>query len=330
MINPTHCPNTYCLIHLLVYLYILPIESFFVGPHPWKGRKSVVGEVPFFPGFTHRMVKYSCFFSFSNGRILIPWWSWPKMFGIWNVHTLTWGIIQTLINFDDYCFQRVVQPPTRIWFQHQQKTLQTPILLDVRDAVHGNDLKPLKSSAGKRYPANLQSATKNHAQCLAQLIFKHLFFFICFFGKGHDLELQSKIPFTDLFRFVWHTGTPFTWLSGLHHEPLQSCQRRGQKWFRWKVFSHVAGWWWKGQTQWVCWNQEHVSRFFAGIVFVWLLCGAGTLVSLYFLPFPKSNLDLIAKYINMQQRNQQPFVNDGSGFLCWFLLLLVVPALSTQ
>lgn len=114
------------------------------------------------------------------------------MFGIWNVHTFTWRIIQTLINFDDYCFQRVVQPPTRIWFPHQQKTLQTPILLDVRDAVNGNDLKPLKSSAGKRDPANLQSATKTHAQCLAQLIFRHLFSLIFFLEKATTWSYKAR------------------------------------------------------------------------------------------------------------------------------------------
>ena len=33
------------------------------------------------------------------------------------------------------------------------------------------------------------------------------------------------------------------------------------------------------------------------------VCGVHlSLVSLYFLPFPKSNLDLIAKYINIQQK----------------------------
>ena len=155
---------------------------FFCWAPPLKrSEKCCRGSTFFFPGFTHRMVKYSCFFSFSNGRILIPWWSWPKMFGIWNVHTLTWGIIQTLINFDDYCFQRVVQPPTRIWFQHQQKTLQTPILLDVRDAVHGNDLKPLKSSAGKRYPAKSPICNKKSCpmSCTVDLqasLFLHLFF----------------------------------------------------------------------------------------------------------------------------------------------------------
>ena len=111
-----------------------------------------------------------------------------------------------------------------------------------------------------------------------------------------------------------------------HHEPLQSCQRRGQKWFRWKVFSHVAGWWWKGQTQWVCWNQEHVYFFFAGIVFVWFLCGVHlSLVSLNFSPFPKSNLDLIAKYINIQQKINKHFLmvvaTSFADFCCcwwWF------------
>ena len=270
---------------------------FFCWTPPLKrSEKCCRGSTFFFPGFTHRMVKYSCFFSFSNGRILIPWWSWPKMFGIWNVHTLTWGIIQTLINFDDYCFQRVVQPPTRIWFQHQQKTLQTPILLDVRDAVHGNDLKPLKSSAGKRYPANLQSATKImlnvlHSWSSSISFTSNLFWKRPRPGVTKQDSVHRLVSVCTAHRHTLHLAQ---WRQ--HHEPLQSCQRRGQKWFRWKVFSCGGLMVERTNTTGLLESRARL-KFVAGIVFVWFLCDL-SLVTLYFLPFPKSNLDLIAKYIN--------------------------------
>ena len=58
---------------------------------------------------------------------------------------------------------------------------------------------------------------------------------VWWFGKGHDLKLQSKIPFTDL----PYASYPSTWLSGVHHEPLQSCQRRGVKMVSMKKFLHM-------------------------------------------------------------------------------------------